>query len=64
MIRKTRTKLFSTNVFPNTKILVDGPCEIIVKKTNKFGQIELSFCVDQNVFVETFKIKKEETETK
>lgn len=61
MIKK-KTKHFVTNVRPNTKIVIDGPCELIVKKANDRGQIELSFCVGLETFVETFALKQQDFE--
>lgn len=52
-----RTKLFVTNVQPNTQVLIDGPCSMIVKGINSSGQIELSFEVSRDTTIDKFKLE-------
>jgi len=52
------TKKFVTNLYPNTKVIVDGSCEFIIQKINSHGQIEFSFLINRSTKVETYKLKK------
>jgi hypothetical protein len=56
MITK-KTKLYVTNVQPNTQVLIDGPCSMIVKGLNSSGQIELSFEVSRDTTIDKFKLE-------
>lgn len=60
MIKSSFKKTFVTNLKPITKVIIDGPCEFTIQNINNHGQVELSFLVDRNTFVETFKIERKE----
>lgn len=56
---RAKQKNYITNLYPGTKVIIDGPCEFIIKQINSFGQIEFAFVVNADTYIDTFKIKKE-----
>lgn len=56
---KQRFKYFSTNVFPNTHFVIGELIEMTVKCVNNSGQIELSFKIPENIYIEKFQLKRE-----
>lgn len=51
-----KVKYFSTNLYPNTRIMIDGPCDIIFECVNSFGQGCFNFVVDRSTTIDTFKL--------
>ncbi len=61
---RQQEKHYVTNLYPGTKVVIDGPCEFVIKQINSFGQIEFAFVVSKETYIDTFKVKKDPNEQK
>jgi hypothetical protein len=58
MMPKTKRN-YVTNVYPHTKLVIDGSSIIEIRSINSFGQVELAIEVDLSTHIETFKVRKD-----
>jgi hypothetical protein len=49
---------FVTNLYPQSKIEVSGPCEIYIQRINEHDQIEFVIITERKYSIDTFKLNK------
>ena len=55
MLDIKKFKSYTTKIKPTTQFKVSGPCSFEIRPMNEFGEIEVSFLLEETVNVDKYK---------